>query len=98
MPYRTPNHSGALTTIAMVVAVAHSLLSAASAGAAPPQIPALSWEERSDWINVKTDMAPAAVGDGQADDTLAPLSRTLDDLRRLGETDLRLNHSERLNP
>ena len=30
------------------------------------------------------------------DATLAKLSRTLDDLRRLGETDLRLNHPEHL--
>lgn len=39
----------------------------------PParRIPALHWEERSDWINVKTDIAPAAVGDGRADDTAA---------------------------
>ena len=44
---------------------------AAVALAAPPQIPALPWEERSDWINVKTDMAPAAIGDGKADDTAA---------------------------
>jgi len=32
------------------------------------------------------------------DATLAQLSRALDDLRRLGETDLRLNHPEQLNP
>ncbi len=39
--------------------------------AAPPQIPSLPWQQRSDWINVKTDVAPRAVGDGQADDTAA---------------------------
>jgi hypothetical protein len=71
MPHRTAKHSGVLTTVAVIVMVAHGLLSAASAGAEPPQIPVLSWEERSDWINVKTDIAPTAVGDGQADDTLA---------------------------
>lgn len=32
-------------------------------------IPSLAWEERSDWINVQTDVTPGAVGDGQADDT-----------------------------
>ena len=32
------------------------------------------------------------------DATLAQLSRALDDLRRLGETDLRLNHSEQPKP
>lgn len=39
--------------------------------AAPPQIPDLQWQKRSDWISVKTDIAPAAVGDGIADDTKA---------------------------
>lgn len=37
----------------------------------PPQIPALQWQERSDWVNVKTDIIPAAIGDGKADDTAA---------------------------
>ena len=66
-----PCHSGVLAAIAIVVLGANGLLSAASAPAAPPQIPALHWEERSDWINVKTDIAPAAIGDGKADDTAA---------------------------
>ncbi len=35
------------------------------------QIPELNWQERSDWINVKTDVTPPAVGDGVADDTEA---------------------------
>lgn len=39
--------------------------------AAPPQIPSLPWQQRSDWINVKTDVEPRAVGDGRADDTAA---------------------------
>jgi hypothetical protein len=34
-----------------------------------PMIPELNWEERSDWVNVKTDVTPAAKGDGVADDT-----------------------------
>lgn len=38
---------------------------------AQPQIPALNWVARSDWVNVKTDVTPAAVGDGVADDTAA---------------------------
>jgi hypothetical protein len=54
--------------------------SAASTPAATAQIPALRWEERSDWINVKTDALPAAVGDGQADDTAA-IQRALAALR-----------------
>jgi hypothetical protein len=80
MPHLSLKHSGALTTVAAVVMVAQGFLYAAFAGAAPPQIPALSWEERSDWINVKTDIAPTAVGDGQADDTLA-LQKALNGLR-----------------
>lgn len=48
---------------------------AASAHAAdttkPLQIPALNWTERSDWVNVKTDITPRAKGDGVADDTAA---------------------------
>jgi hypothetical protein len=35
------------------------------------RIPQLNWTERSDWINVKTDVTPAAVGDGVTDDTAA---------------------------
>jgi len=66
-----PCHSGVLAAIAIVVLGANGLLSAASAPAAPPQIPALHWEERSDWVNVKTDLAPGAIGDGRADDTAA---------------------------
>jgi hypothetical protein len=34
-------------------------------------IPDLNWEKRSDWIDVKTDVTPAAKGDGVADDTEA---------------------------
>ena len=34
-------------------------------------IPDLAWEKRSDWIDVKTDLTPAAKGDGIADDTAA---------------------------
>ncbi|HOC01007.1 MAG TPA: winged helix-turn-helix transcriptional regulator, partial [Verrucomicrobiota bacterium] len=49
----------------------NAVLFAATDPGAPPQIPVLRWEERSDWVNVKTDVAPAAVGDGQADDTVA---------------------------
>ena len=43
----------------------------ALASAASPDIPQLAWQERSDWINVRTDVTPAAVGDGRADDTAA---------------------------
>ena len=63
--------SGALTAVVMVALGADGLLSAEIAPAALPRIPALHWEERSDWINVKTDITPAAIGDGKADDTVA---------------------------
>ncbi len=38
-------------------------------GYSQKQIPALNWPgKRSDWINVKTDVTPKAIGDGLADD------------------------------
>ena len=46
-----------------------ALVSAGATTAA--QLPVLAWSERSDWINVKTDVTPAAVGDGITDDTAA---------------------------
>lgn len=39
--------------------------------AVQPDIPQLDWQPRSDWINVQSDVKPAAVGDGQSDDTMA---------------------------
>ncbi len=47
------------------------LLLAVTSAFAASDIPRLNWQERSDWINVKTDVTPAAVGDGVADDTAA---------------------------
>jgi hypothetical protein len=44
---------------------------AAGKSAAQAEIPSLAWEKRSDWIDVKSDVAPVAVGDGIADDTNA---------------------------
>lgn len=48
-----------------------TFLTTCASAAALPDIPSLPWQERSDWINVKTDVAPPAVGDGVADDTAA---------------------------
>ncbi len=47
------------------------LLCLAATHAAARDIPSLNWAERSDWVNVKTDVDPPAIGDGVADDTLA---------------------------
>jgi hypothetical protein len=46
-------------------------LFAVAAWAATPDIPRLDWQPRSDWINIKKDINPAAVGDGTNDDTTA---------------------------
>ncbi len=43
-----------------------------------PELPRLEWEQRSDWINVKTRFG--AVGDGKADDT-GSLQAALDSLK-----------------
>lgn len=53
------------------VAIALVLACHAVFAAPPPDTPRLDWEQRSDWVNVRTDVSPAAVGDGQADDTAA---------------------------
>ena len=47
-----------------------------AAGPAPVRpvvrrLPALAWQERSDWLNVRSASSPVAVGDGVADDTAA---------------------------
>jgi len=48
-----------------------ALLAAANIFAASKNSPELKWEPRSNWVNVKTDVTPKAVGDGVADDTAA---------------------------
>ena len=51
-----------------------TILSSLNPGVLPDggqMIPDLPWEKRSDWIDVKTDVTPAAKGDGIADDTEA---------------------------
>ena len=46
------------------------------------QLPELNWEPRSDWINVKSDVSPRAVGNGVADDTPVALQLHLLHSRR----------------
>lgn len=69
-----------LAALAILVMSVLGLQAAPAAPARPPQIPALHWQQRSDWINVKTDITPAAVGDGKADDTAA-LQKAFDGIK-----------------
>ncbi len=54
-----------------------AVLLAAAQDGAPPRIPALGWEPRSDWVSVKDR---GAAGDGRADDTAA-IQAVLDAVR-----------------
>jgi hypothetical protein len=65
-PSRWPRAALALLILGLA-----DLPSALPLRAASPQIPALPWVERSEWINVKTQSTPPVIGDGQADDTAA---------------------------
>ena len=57
--------------LALAASVWASAHGQAQAAGPSPQLPVLNWQERSDWVNVKTDVKPAAVGDGVHDDTAA---------------------------
>jgi len=52
-----------MSRMIFVAAITLLCVSATKWGQASPtaQIPALNWTERSDWVNVKTDVTPAAV-------------------------------------
>ncbi len=64
----TPHHK----LLPALVLAALSLFSALpSARASVPTLPVLNWQQRSDWVNVKTDVTPHAYGDGVHDDTAA---------------------------
>jgi Pectate lyase superfamily protein len=75
-----PPRPNAFAALAMVAVGAVASLTPTPALAAPPQIPALKWEKRSDWVDLKTDVKPAAVGDGKADD-IAAIQKALDGVR-----------------
>jgi hypothetical protein len=69
---------------AVVLAVGlAACLAGVSCTSAARAIPEPAWEPRSDWINVRTDVVPRAVGDGAADDT-ASLQAALDALSDQG--------------
>ncbi|MDZ7880494.1 MAG: LamG-like jellyroll fold domain-containing protein [Saprospiraceae bacterium] len=51
--------------ITIVFLFAHFCLFAQS------NLPIFNWEERPEWVNIKTEITPAAVGDGTTDDTQA---------------------------
>ena len=57
-----------LLSLATIFALAVLTL---TVSAAIPDIPRLAWQPRSDWINVKSNVTPSAVGDGIHDDTAA---------------------------
>lgn len=65
--------TGLLTVGLLVGLLAGQLANGAESpgGTSYPELPELNWEQRSDWVNVKTDVTPRAVGDGVADDTAA---------------------------
>ena len=56
----------ALALVILQLAAAHCAWASAN-----PVLPVLNWQQRSDWVNVKTNVQPAAVGDGVHDDTTA---------------------------
>lgn len=74
-----------LTCVLLTVLTSQLLAAIPDAGMcrapAGQDIPAIPRTERSDWINIKTDVEPHALGDGVNDDTAA-LQKALD---RIGE-------------
>ncbi|HEY0073814.1 MAG TPA: glycosyl hydrolase family 28-related protein [Abditibacteriaceae bacterium] len=68
-----------IAIVCAVLCFGHSLSAAPERNEAL-RLPALKWEERSDWVNVKTDITPAALGDGVTDDTNS-LQKALDGVK-----------------
>lgn len=73
--------SQALAAVAPAAAVPEERFRKVCAAPGSGRIASLPWIERSDWINVRTDVVPAARGDGVADDTAAIQAA----LERIGE-------------
>ena len=66
---RTLNCIGPVTVVAVaVICCPGSAMESDPQQMRPPRIPALEWEERSDWLNVRRH---GAAGDDRADDTEA---------------------------
>ena len=67
---------------ALALAALHLAAAHPATASAAPLLPVLNWQQRSDWVNVKTNVRPAAFGDGIHDDTAAiqaALNRVDDD-------------------
>ncbi len=56
---------------ALALVVLQMMAAHCAAASTAPLLPVLNWQQRSDWVNVKTDVRPAAFGDGVHDDTAA---------------------------
>jgi hypothetical protein len=61
----------AASSITVPTAPTDLRISYAGTNTASLDIPSLNWQPRSDWINVKSNVSPVAIGDGIADDTAA---------------------------
>ncbi len=60
-----------LAHLAVLASAFSALLAGAALAASVANLPELQWEQRSDWINVRTSVQPGAKGDGLQDDTAA---------------------------
>jgi hypothetical protein len=64
-----------MNNIPLLAVIFVAELPAFDAEATSARMPELNWEQRSDWINIKTAANPPALGDGEADNTAAKRTR-----------------------